>query len=170
MYAPLIFGTQSGEKFITVESVYAVFDSKPKITKQTLEYTNDKVKSVATMFRTTRDVTVAGKKTEKRNLTHIFGGILAGDSLQPPRVEEYCKQYSFIDFGCAPKAFSFLIKRQQASNELVRFVHSNKEEAILAFFYILLNELYEQGTVAGMDIREYADHSMCSMKLERVEE
>ena len=36
LYAPLIFGTDAGEKFITAESVYAVFESKPKIDKRNL--------------------------------------------------------------------------------------------------------------------------------------
>jgi len=33
-YSPLIFETGAGEKFITAESVYAVFDSKPEINKK----------------------------------------------------------------------------------------------------------------------------------------
>ena len=46
LYAPLIFGTDAGEKYVTAESVYAVFDSKSEINKATLEYTNKKVGSV----------------------------------------------------------------------------------------------------------------------------
>ena len=51
LYAPLMFGTDAGEKFITAESVYAVFESKPKIDKETLEYANNKINSVITLER-----------------------------------------------------------------------------------------------------------------------
>ena len=61
LYAPLIFGTEAGEKFITAESVYAVFDSKPSIDKGTLEYTNLKVASVADLVRSSRGMIIGGK-------------------------------------------------------------------------------------------------------------
>ena len=54
LYSPLIFGTDAGEKFITAESVYAVFDSKQKIDKETVEYTNRKIESVVNLHRTSR--------------------------------------------------------------------------------------------------------------------
>ena len=50
-YSPLIFGTDAGEKFITAESVYAVFDSKQKIDKETVEYTNRKIERVVNLHR-----------------------------------------------------------------------------------------------------------------------
>ena len=61
LYAPLIFGTDAGEKYVTAESVYAVFDSKSEINKATLEYTNKKVGSVKALKRSRRGVINAGK-------------------------------------------------------------------------------------------------------------
>ena len=81
LYAPLVFGTEAGEKFITAESVYAVFDSKPKINKDTLEYTNKKIQSVRDLHRTNRSIVVAGENKGKRELTPILGGILAVTSV-----------------------------------------------------------------------------------------
>lgn len=52
----MIFGTDAGEKFITAESVYAVFESKPTINKETLEYANNKIKSVTVLERSARGV------------------------------------------------------------------------------------------------------------------
>ena len=80
LFTPLIFGTDAGEKFITAESVYAVFDSKPTINKSTLEYTNKKIESVSTLVRSSRSTISSGVIFPPRNLTHIIGGILANDS------------------------------------------------------------------------------------------
>jgi hypothetical protein len=65
----LIFGTDAGEKFITAESVYAVFDSKPIINKMNLEYTNHKIETVTKLHRTSREIINAGQVSKPRGLT-----------------------------------------------------------------------------------------------------
>lgn len=45
-YTPFIFN-QDGIKYIPAESVYAVFDVKPEFSKETIEYTGEKIKSVS---------------------------------------------------------------------------------------------------------------------------
>ena len=72
LYTPLIFETDSGEKYVTAESVYAVFESKPDIDKSTLEYANNKIKSVNTLQRTSRGVINAGRYCPPRELTKII--------------------------------------------------------------------------------------------------
>lgn len=89
LYSPLIFGTDAGEKFITAESVYAVFDSKQKIDKETVEYTNRKIESVVNLHRTSRRMVVAGRGVSPRDLPPILGGILAAASAGWSTVESY---------------------------------------------------------------------------------
>jgi hypothetical protein len=167
LYTPLIFGTESGEKFVTAESVYAVFDSKPKIDKGTLEYTNNKIQSVISLYRSARGVINAGKACPPRDHTKIIGGILAVDSIGVESIIEHSKEYENIDVGCAIKKHSFLVKRE--NKNFLSLVSSTGIQTILAFFYIILDELYKLGTVAGMDIRDYADATLTEFKLERGE-
>ena len=46
-------------------------------------------------------------------------------------------------------------------------VTSDVDETVLAFFYLILDELYKLGTVAGLDIRDYADATLTQFKIER---
>lgn len=168
LYTPLIFGTDAGEKFITAESVYAVFDSKPKIEKSTLEYTNKKVESVAKLVRSSRYIINAGMSQTPRKLTHIIGGILAVDSVQPETIKQHVKDTPYIDIGCAIKKTSFIVYRESAG-AVVDVQCSSQEESILSFFYMILNLLYDLGTVAAIDIRDYSDATVDSIKLVREE-
>lgn len=168
MYTPLIFGTDAGEKFVTAESVYAVFDSKPEINKATLEYTNNKVKSVTALARSSRAVVNAGHVMPGRSITKIIGGILAIDSVEPTTLKQHLDIYEHIDVGCAIKKAAFLAKRG-SDLKLKEVEVSSAEETVLSFFYIILDELYKLGTVAGIDIRDYADVTVSSIKLERGE-
>lgn len=161
LYAPLMFGTDAGEKFITAESVYAVFESKPKIDKETLNYANNKINSVTALERTSRGVINAGKYCAPRALTNIIGGILAIESVGLDTIEEHIKIYNNIDVGCAIKMHSFLVNRNENNTYLS---HASGKETILAFFYIILDELYKLGTVAGIDIRSYANATLDNFK------
>jgi len=168
LYSPLIFGTDSGEKFITAESVYAVFDSKPQINKGTLEYTNNKIASVVGLVRSSRGVINAGRYSPPRELTHIIGGILAIDAVSNSTIEQHLSDNHYIDIGCAIKNTSFIAERNvDMSISSVNF--SNSEESVLSFFYIVLDSLYKLGTVAGIDIRDYSDATVDSLKLGRTE-
>ena len=44
---------------------------------------------------------------------------------------------------------------------------SNGDEAVFSFFYLLLDELFKLGTVAAIDIRDYADLSLESFEIVR---
>lgn len=168
LYTPLIFGTEAGEKFITAESVYAVFDSKPSIDKTTFEYTNIKVASVVNLVRSSRGMIIGGKAVPPRELTHIIGGILAIDSVEPETIKKHLEKNTFIDIGCAIKQTSFICYRDEDCNvKEVKF--SSSDESILAFFYIVLELLYQLGTVAGLDIRDYVDATVESIKLKQEE-
>lgn len=166
LYAPLVFGTDAGEKFVTAESVYAIFESKPKVDKETFAYANKKVESVTTLHRSARSVYVAGKVEGPRKLTKIIGGILAVDSVEPDSIKEYAKACMSVDMGCAINKHTFHICRD-TDNNFQSMIVSDKEEIVLSFFYLILNELYKLGTVAGIDIRDYAKATLKEFYLDR---
>lgn len=168
LYAPLVFGAESGEKFVTAESVYAVFDSKPTIDKQTLKYTDKKIKSVTSLHRSARAISVGGRVHPPRELTNIIGGILAVDSVRSKTVIDHVKEYNSIDIGCSINKFAFHVRRSK-DRGFRSFVSSSQTETVLSFFYLILDELYKLGTVAGIDIRDYADATLEGFTLERGE-
>ena len=166
LYSPLIFGTEAGEKFITAESVYAVFDSKPKIDKGTIEYANNKVDSVVRLIRSSREVINAGIPVPARKLTRIIGGILAIDSIGCNTIKKHLLNHPHISIGCAIKSMSFFAERDE-HGKISSVNFSSKEESVLSFFYIILDSLYRLGTVAGIDIRDYSDATVDTLKLLR---
>jgi len=166
LYSPLIFSTDAGEKFITAESVYAIFDSKPKIDKATLEYTSNKIASVVRLERSSRGIINAGKYDDPRKLTPVIGGILAIDAVSNAAIEKHLSDARHIDIGCAIKQTSFITERDAQGNiSIINF--SDEDESIISFFYIILDSLYKLGTVAGIDIRDYSDATVGSLKLSR---
>lgn len=166
LYAPLIFKTDAGEKYVTAESVYAVFESKPKINKGNLEYANGKVASVRRLKRSSRGMINAGKEVPPRELTPIIGGILAVDAVENDTIEKHLGECFCVDIGCAIKKTSFISSRN-VDGVLTGVQFSKPEESILSFFYIVLDSLYRLGTVGGVDIRDYADVTVESIKLPR---
>jgi hypothetical protein len=74
-FSPFIFN-QDGVKYIPAESVYAVFEVKPQLSKKNFEYAQQKAKSVRILTRTTAPVRCNGELKEGRNLAHIIAGIL----------------------------------------------------------------------------------------------
>ena len=166
LYTPLVFGTDSGEKFITAESVYAVFESKQKINKANLKYADKKIKSVTSLYRSSRGTISSGKYFPPRDLTQILGGILAIDSIGSDAISKYIKECTAIDFGCAINNFTFHARRD-TDRKFLTLIESAKDETILSFFYLILDELYKLGTVAGLDIRDYADATLEQFEIER---
>ena len=68
------------------------------------------------------------------------------------------RTYKNIDLGCAIKKHAFVVN--QKDDDVSSLKHASGNETILAFFYMILDELYKLGTVAGIDIREYANATL----------
>jgi hypothetical protein len=161
LHSPLIMETKNGEKYVTAESVYAIFEVKQDVNKDHIKYANEKIKSVLDLKRTSRGMISAGVSVPARGLTPIIGGLLAvrSDS-KPETVENNMLSYPHIDIICAAQDGTF----HKCGNEVQS---SNGEEAVFSFFYVLLDELFKLGTVAAIDIRDYADLSLESFKIAR---
>ena len=64
------------------------------------------------------------------------------------------KNLNNINLVCALDKYTILCNRNSAELEINI---TNDEEALLGLYFYLNNELYELGTVAGIDIRKYAN-------------
>jgi hypothetical protein len=77
-YTPTLLDQES-HRFVPAESVYAVFEVKPKINKQYLSYAGDKAQSVRNLTRTTIPIVHAGGKFPAKPLFSIVAGIIAAN-------------------------------------------------------------------------------------------
>lgn len=114
-YTPFIF-TQNGFHYIPAEGVYAVFEVKPKITKEYLAYAGDKIASVRRLKRTSTKMISSGRPVPARQLSEIVGGFLCSTidtkELHEKTIENYlkeCKGLNSIDIGCIADTASFFI-------------------------------------------------------------
>jgi hypothetical protein len=159
-HSPLIYDTPNGERYVTAESVYAVFEVKPVADKENLEYAQDKIESVRNLCRTSRPMISHGKQVPARELTRIIGGLLATNAITPEILKSHLEALGKVDLICAANAAT-LYKRPNGEIEV-----SNRDEAVSSFFYLLLDELFKLGTVPAIDIREYAKVALKSFRLE----
>lgn len=159
-HSPLILETPNGERYVTAESVYAVFEARPEVNEGNIRYALDKINSVRNLHRTSREMIASGKPVGPRELTHIIGGLLAKDSISEESIREHLETYDGVDIVCAASEMT-AFKRSSGEIEI-----SDEREALPAFFYLLLDELHKLGTVAAIDIREYAGLALNSFRLE----
>lgn len=150
LHSPLIHETENGEKYVTAESVYAVFEVKQKANKDNVNYADKKIKSVCNLKRTSRPMISSGKAVPARPLTHIIGGLLTTDSIKRADLKKHLSASENVEIICS--ALGGTIYKNGSGISA-----SNSEEAVFSFFYLLLDELFKLGTVGAIDIRDYAD-------------
>lgn len=158
-YSPFVFH-QDGAIFIPAESVYAVFEIKQEIAKDTLLYAGEKIKSVRLLSRTSAPIVHAGGViAAPKPPFRICGGILTTSSGWADTYGEAFQEclnsfdeFSQIDIGCIIDNSGFLV----AYNPAISFQKSTEEEALIFFFLKLLVTLQNLGTVPAMDIEAYA--------------
>lgn len=163
LHSPLIHETENGEKYVMAESVYAVFEVKQKASKANVDYADKKIKSVRGLKRTSRPMISSGKTVPARPLTHIIGGLLTTDSINQVDLKRHLSASDNVEIICSALGGT-LYKNCSGISA------SSSEEALFSFFYLLLDELFKLGTVGAIDIREYADRSLKSFKLQREDE
>lgn len=158
-YSPFVF-YQDDSIFIPAESVYAVFEVKQEITKDTLTYAGSKIKSVRLLSRTSSAIVHAGGIiAEPKPPFRICGGILTTSSGWEETFGKPFQDcihsfdnYSQVDIGCIIDTGGFIIDYVPA----ISFKISTQEEALIFFFFKLLVMLQNLGTVPAMDIDSYA--------------
>lgn len=158
-YSPLLF-SHGGAIYIPAESVYAVLEIKPALSKQVLEYAAAKAASVRMLRRTTAPVPQMAGGFAQREPPRILAGILCLESEWSPSFGDpfIGALRSFgadgrIDIGCALKHGAFKVTYSTAGDPGVEV--STSETALIFFFLRVLESLREMGNVPAIDLREY---------------
>lgn len=157
-YTPLIITTESGDKIVAAESVYAVFECKPIISAANLRYANDKITSVTKLNRKSTFIIDNGEKKLGRMPTRIIGGILATKSSSQNKIVDKVRQFANIDIGYAPDSICFFSKQIICDDNEIIVRDSDKAASL--FFWGLLEDLHSIGTVAPIDNLAYAEFLM----------
>lgn len=155
-YSPFLF--QAGTScFVPAESVYAVFDAKQEISKETVEATGEKVASVRRLDRTSGPIyDFEGKPKAGKNPDSqlILGGILAltstytdpfGESLA--RVLDGLPVDNALDLGLAIESGAF--EHPPSGGDLIVYA---QETALVGFFMGLMRKLQTLGTALAMNL------------------
>jgi len=159
-YSPLIL-KQDGALYIPAESVYAVFDVKHEMRRESILEAAQKAESVRRLKRTTVPVNYVEGTYKPKALFEITAGVLCleawwlegmGKSLQKVLGELIAGRH--LNLGCAVRSGSFEARRK---GKRVQVEVSSPETALIFFFTRLLHRLQQVGTVPALDILKYAE-------------
>ncbi len=157
-YSPLLF-RYGGGVYVPAESVYAVFEIKPHLDKEYLEYAGNKVASVRELRRTSAPIWHAGGIFEPKSHAPILGGLLAAQSDWNPPFGGSCEKVVMgadekhrVDWCCALRDGGFeLIENDDG----LRMESWAGEDALVHFALRLFHRLQQMGTVPAIDIEEW---------------
>ncbi len=143
--------------YVPAESVYAVFEIKQDMTKNHIEYAQNKAESVRKLKRTSAPVQYSTGQKEPKSLKPILAGILTSTSGWSPsfgepflNVMKAATEPQRLDCGCALDAGSFIC---DYTNNTIQY--GDKEESLVSFFLGFLRQLQALGTVPAIDFQEY---------------
>ena len=175
-FTPFIFN-QNGLKFIPAEGVYAVFEVKPNLSKEHIEYAGAKVESVRKLKRTSTKMINSGKVFPPRDLTKIIGGLLCsttdikGESTISNHLSNL-KGFKSLDMICVADFGSIMVEytgtiedehelpydKYYDKRELNRIVLSKPGHSLVSFFLQLSHLLQQRiGTIPAIDFQAYMD-------------
>jgi hypothetical protein len=158
-FCPLFFETPAGARYIPVESVFAVFEGKQKLTRAHVQYAAAKIASVRRLDRTSGAIVDRGRRRDPRDPFEILGGLLTLESgWTPPfgagfrdALEAHDgNQCERLNMGCALRhgAFEVLPDGDVDIGE--------GRGALLFFLTRLFQRLQEIGSPMAIDLREYS--------------
>ena len=157
-YTPVLL-TRESNRYIPAEAVYAVFEAKPNINKELLEYAGAKAASVRRLKRTSSRVVHSDRVHPPKKLFPIVSGIVAasvgwpdgfGKSFQRVMASKALDGECRIDCGCGLSHGSF-----DTFSRRRRFTFGKEEVGLVFFLFRLLNKLQSVGTVPAIDWNAY---------------
>lgn len=162
-YSPLIFAV-GPHSFVPAESVYAVFEVKPELSKATLEAAEEKAESVRALTRTSAPIPNQFDKRIRKDMSrfHILGGLLTtstGWTDPAARLDTRVRRQAAgraIDLGCAIDRLAFAVDRRHDDRAHIEAIDFSASGRTLAFFAVrLLHMLQQQGTVGAISYPAY---------------
>jgi hypothetical protein len=158
-YSPFLFN-QDTAKYVSAESVYAVFEAKQEMSGTSIKYAMEKAASVRRLRRTSAPIPYVVGTYKPKKPPRILAGILALESSWSPplgtafhRVLNRGTAAERLDLGCALNSGAF--EAWYPPNGRLSIKTSGAETALIFFFLRLLGRLQECGTVAALDFDTY---------------
>ncbi len=157
-FCPLLF-EEHGQCYIPAESVFAVFEVRPRLDRGVVEYAQRKAASVRRLHRTSRPLVDRGKPRSPREPFEIIAGVLTIESDWSPSfgdpllsVLKDDRSSGRLQLGCALKdgAFEALFEADD-----VRIDVSEDDGAFLFFLLRLFHGLQLIGSPMAIDLRAY---------------
>ena len=156
-YTPTLLD-QKSHRYIPAEAVYALFEVKPTINKQYLDYAGEKAESVRVLHRTSIQIIHAGGKYAPKKLCPIVAGIVSSkiDWTDGFSGKSFHSNHSslvgnkVLDCGLAVSGDCFDI----FDGKIRTGPNGN---ALSYFLFRLLQKLQSLGTVPAIDWNEYAN-------------
>lgn len=155
-------------KIIPSESVYAVFEVKPNLNKENMEYASEKVKSVRKLHRSSAPIIHAGGEHPPKVLHEIVGGLLTtGCDWQSPvttNVVKYingCTKTERLDVVCSINNSTFIVDNNifvpgYKADVKYPIRYCTGENVLIFLLLNVLKKLQDIGTVPAIDFSQYA--------------
>lgn len=157
-YTPTLLDSEK-HRYVPAEAVYAVFECKPRVDKENLEYAAEKAASVRRLHRTSVDICHAGGVFRAKPLFSIVAGILAIDvgwesGLGEPfrMAHAALSEEGRLDCGFAATGASF-----DVYDGADAYAFGPAENALAYFAFRLLWKLQSLATVPAVDWMAYAN-------------
>lgn len=155
-YTPTLLDQQS-HRFVPAEAVYGVFEVKPTINKEYLEYAGAKAESVRILLRTSIPIVHAGGEYPAKPLFPIIAGIITSridwstgfDADAFRESHSSLSELQKLDCGLAVSGSVFDV--YGGALEI-----GPSEQALAYFLFRLLQKLQSLGTVPAIDWNAYA--------------
>ena len=156
-YSPLLFPQESAVH-IPAESVYAVFEVKPSMSRPLVRDAAAKVASVRALHRTSATLISAGKRCAAVRPNPILGGLLAATSVwgeatfaaNITRCVAGHKGHERLDLVCCLEHGTLEYSRAGRDVQI-----SRAEESLIFFILRLLERLRAIGTAPAVDWEKY---------------
>jgi len=156
-YTPTLLD-QENHRYIPAEAIYTVFEVKPTINKQYLDYAGEKAESVRVLHRTSIPIVHAGGEYPPKPLFPIVAGIVASniewtDGFSGTTFQSNHSSLDgnkILDCGLAVSGDCFDI-----FDGAIRI--GPGENAMAYFFFRLLQKIQSLGTVPAIDWNAYAE-------------
>lgn len=164
-YSPLMF-TIGADRFVPVESVYAVFEIKQTLNKGHLDAAAQKAESVRRLYRTSAEIPNHFDIGVSKDLSRfpILAGLLTSESEWAVPFDDILRAHlelqspdQAVDLGCALGAGAFDAGRERlvTDRSLTDLATSIPTRALSFFAIRLLHRLQQLGTVGAIDYEAY---------------
>lgn len=164
-FSPQWFGGANNVRFVPVESVYAVFEVKPKLNPSYIKAAQKKAASVRRLKRTSAFIVHAGGRYERRHAdSSIIAGILTNRTpwADPKaKLADYLtddrEDASFLDIGIAMNSICFDYTPTPGDGDRLTWPRTYNEDGqqLIHFIIRLFRQLQAIGTVPAMDMALY---------------